>query len=501
MVNHGASAACQTCKKRKIKCDQTRPSCQRCEKIGKQCPGYLDDWDINFRSENDALRAKAAVQQRPADEKSAAPSMLEVFGAGSSRSCTPSTAVYLSDQLVDNIHQHAISLFFQDYTIESCGRCPGYLDYLPQLYGRSNRNSLLTVALLAVAHANIAQKLERQDIAIKAMSYYRKALRLANAVLAKNVEATSDNTMTAIMLLGLYECINTTISEVEATQHTQGLVILLDIRLEVLAEGPSLLQTVCCQMQRRNLDFRLPPRPIHARLISFLDISKPANQMILSMMHVSKWVAEVHLVILVGNPNLVYQDLVRDFAVLEEELCQWNKSASISLSYQKVRSEDSSNETKHDNYSGFWSVGVWNKHRATRILLHQLLLELFQAVREGQPSVNINNCSLNQLRQNSQNIIQEMTGDILASVPFSLGEMSFPPKSVGGYFLVWSLQTIIRCPFTSLQQNHEALAMLARVGRQCGIKCATMIAKNSQNYDLYKKDITIQFSESSVLSC
>jgi len=223
--------------------------------------------------------------------------------------------------------------------------------------------------------------------------------------------------------------------------------------------------------------------------------------MILSMMHVSKWVAEVHLVILVGNPNLVYQDLVRDFAVLEEELCQWNKSASISLSYQKVRSEDSSNETKRDNYSGFWSVGVWNKHRATRILLHQLLLELFQAVREGQPSVNINNCSLNQLRQNSQNIIQEMTGDILASVPFSLGEMSFPPKSVGGYFLVWSLQTIIRCPFTSLQQNHEALAMLARVGRQCGIKCATMIAKNSQNYDLYKKDITIQFSESSVLSC
>lgn len=51
----------------------------------------------------------------------------------------------------------------------------------------------------------MAQKFDRQDIAIKAMSHYRKALRVANAVLSNNLETTSDTTMTAIMLLGLYE--------------------------------------------------------------------------------------------------------------------------------------------------------------------------------------------------------------------------------------------------------------------------------------------------------
>lgn len=224
-------------------------------------------------------------------------------------------------------------------------------------------------------------------------------------------------------------------------------------------------------------------------------MSEPANQMCLNMQHVSKWVAEVHLVILAGHANSPHQDLLRDFAVLEEKLCHWNRTALVSLSYQKVQSECPSTEMRHDNYSGFWTVGIWNKHRATRILLHQLLLELLQSMEEIQQRANMDVCSLNYLEVKSHAIIQEMTGDILASVPFSLGEMSVPPKSVGGYFLVWSLQTIIRCPFASSQQHDEAIAVLERVGRQCGIRCATMIAKNSQHYDLYKKGIPIQFTE------
>ncbi|PVH86275.1 hypothetical protein DL98DRAFT_11453 [Cadophora sp. DSE1049] len=389
--------------------------------------------------------------------------------------------------LPDDLHQHAICLFFQDYIIESCGRCPGFLDFLPQLYGSSAENSLLTVAVLAASYANIAQKLNRHDITIRAMSHYRKALKVASAVLSRNTETTSDTTMTAIMLLGLYECINTTISETEAMQHTQGLVVLLDLRLAVLAEGPSLLQSVCCQTQRRNLDLRIPPRPIHTRLINFLDMSQPANQMCLNMQHVSQWVAEVHSVILAGHAHSPYRDLLLAFTVLEKELCDWNDAASVSMSYQRVRSKAASASIKHDNYSGFWTLSVWNKHRATRILLHQLLLELLQAV-EGIEDTDF--FSIDQQQVDSQSVILETTADILASAPFALGEMSLPPKSVGGYFLVWSLQTILRCPFTTHQQHHEARAVLEKGGRQCGIKCATMIAKGSHQYDLYKKGPT-----------
>ncbi|KAK6531705.1 hypothetical protein TWF694_002881 [Orbilia ellipsospora] len=36
----GRSKGCKTCRDRKIKCDETRPGCIRCQKIGKECPGY-----------------------------------------------------------------------------------------------------------------------------------------------------------------------------------------------------------------------------------------------------------------------------------------------------------------------------------------------------------------------------------------------------------------------------------------------------------------------------
>ncbi|KAL7932084.1 hypothetical protein V8C35DRAFT_323319 [Trichoderma chlorosporum] len=36
----GRSKACATCKSRHVRCDERRPSCRRCERIGFTCPGY-----------------------------------------------------------------------------------------------------------------------------------------------------------------------------------------------------------------------------------------------------------------------------------------------------------------------------------------------------------------------------------------------------------------------------------------------------------------------------
>ena len=210
--------------------------------------------------------------------------------------------------------------------------------------------------------------------------------------------------------------------------------------------------------------------------------------MCLNMQHVSQWVAEVNSVILADRAHSSYRDLLRGFTALEKDLCNWNKAASLSMSYHQVRSENHAASIKHDNYSGFWALSIWNKHRATRILLHQLLLELYQAMGDMQKLEDVDLLSINQQQLTSQAIIQEMTGDILSSAPFALGEMSVPPKSVGGYFLVWSLQTILRCPFTSHKEHHEARAVLEKVGRQCGIKCAVMIAQSSQRHDSYETD-------------
>ncbi|KAJ5605215.1 hypothetical protein N7510_010369 [Penicillium lagena] len=40
MVGVPRSGGCRTCLQRRVKCDETRPACKRCEKRGQKCPGY-----------------------------------------------------------------------------------------------------------------------------------------------------------------------------------------------------------------------------------------------------------------------------------------------------------------------------------------------------------------------------------------------------------------------------------------------------------------------------
>jgi hypothetical protein len=44
-------------------CDLALPGCQKCQRIGKACPGYPNEWDLAFRSENAAVYAKAHRQR------------------------------------------------------------------------------------------------------------------------------------------------------------------------------------------------------------------------------------------------------------------------------------------------------------------------------------------------------------------------------------------------------------------------------------------------------
>ncbi len=83
--------------------------------------------------------------------------------------------------------------------------CEGWLDYLPDLYGRHSENSSLGNAVLAAAYANIAQKTVRKDLELQATLFYRNSLRIVKNSLSSAPRATSDINMTAVILLGLYE--------------------------------------------------------------------------------------------------------------------------------------------------------------------------------------------------------------------------------------------------------------------------------------------------------
>ena len=60
------SSGCFTCRKRKIRCDETRPACQRCETHGVSCSGYRTDQagGIEFKDQTATTAQKAKEQYK-----------------------------------------------------------------------------------------------------------------------------------------------------------------------------------------------------------------------------------------------------------------------------------------------------------------------------------------------------------------------------------------------------------------------------------------------------
>ncbi|KAK5173446.1 uncharacterized protein LTR77_002127 [Saxophila tyrrhenica] len=60
------SPGCFTCRKRKIRCDEERPGCKRCETHGVPCPGYRVDkpGGIEFKDQTTVTKQKADEQYR-----------------------------------------------------------------------------------------------------------------------------------------------------------------------------------------------------------------------------------------------------------------------------------------------------------------------------------------------------------------------------------------------------------------------------------------------------
>jgi hypothetical protein len=211
--------------------------------------------------------------------------------------------------------------------------------------------------------------------------------------------------------------------------------------------------------QRRNLDLKIAPGPTDERLIGFLDPSLMGCRMIFNMFDLAH---------LIAKPRDKHWG--QSFRNLDDQFCQWEEDAFVCYG---ARSFLQSTETQYTVYPSIWSAGVWNKHRATRILLHQALLENpdtaeFEHMTSSNPEVSLA-------------LIRRLIGDIFDSIPFSLGDITSSsdavPKSVGGYFLVWALRVVIRCPFATAEQQRKAKAFLWRVGKQCGISLAASIAE------------------------
>lgn len=181
--------------------------------------------------------------------------------------------------------------------------------------------------------------------------------------------------------------------------------------------------------------------------------------------------------------------VLQHFKKLENDNHQWDRDARIAIPYQTISctvgnhpNPEFTLDHQHHIYRGFWSETLWNKHRSVIITLDQALLARLDAVRSDHRKPDFETSDIIELRYKVTHEIQIMIRDILASIAFSVGDIPSQftvvmPKSVGGYFLIWTLKIILRCPVASEEQRDLARAALLRIGRQFGINYAVKSAE------------------------
>ncbi|KAG8672692.1 hypothetical protein FPOAC1_005973 [Fusarium poae] len=200
MVNFGVSRACDTCKKRRKKCDETRPACLRCVKSRQQCPGYKDDSSLLFRHYSPRNRL-----------------------------ITPTLERWLpnADYILE---ANAVDIFLDELVVRSLDQnhSRGFLDGMHGTFASSPPNSTLMSAAKVVVLASLANRYRRQSLFSMVRTQYGQLLGDYVASLSLSSESLSPEQFFTAVLLGIYELMACNISSpTRHLVHVQGLGSIL----------------------------------------------------------------------------------------------------------------------------------------------------------------------------------------------------------------------------------------------------------------------------------
>lgn len=234
--------------------------------------------------------------------------------------------------------------------------------------------------------------------------------------------------------------------------------------------------------QRRKLDLEQGPTATDLRLFALLDTSLPQSHMLLYCCEVGKFIAETKTYLSQEVPSSKwYTKLHLEVQELEQRFRKWDGEAAAALERSISSTKgfsDPVSAAKEPTFNTFapFITCLWNKIRATRMLLHHHFIQaLSRGTREDLPYE----------LEDSQVIIRTLSDDIMYSLPSALnfGKSLWgpsAPRSLGGYLMIWPLQVILRSLHASESQRIQARKSLEKTGLDCGLSYAVTYARSSE---------------------
>ncbi|KAK3944279.1 sterol uptake control protein 2 [Diplogelasinospora grovesii] len=483
------SKGCSNCRERKIRCDQREPRCGQCEKRQQQCPGYRNLVDLMFRDESSHVikkaRAKARkrgtptsglepgtispetetrlsltpepprgkrslsliVPTRPRVSSSPAhrdddddddeswsnndSSLLMSPDSGSWPSTPPMALLY---NLAPTCQERGTAYFFSRYVTINETACHQRFDFVYEVWKPSlvpdRQVDGVLASMTAVGLMGLASMTRSEEMMEAARKSYGTALRLTNAALTNDTEATKDTTMLSVLILGLFEMMAENTPQTRTVkafqEHVNGAATLAKVR------GPEQFRTkagvkmfsMLCQRVMISCIQKEIPMPqalldLREEMNKTLDPGDPRLQISPLMYECLKVRCDIK-----RGEMTEPEAIIRRLLGIEDEFVKLVARLAPSWHYRIFR------VTRHHPaifrntchlYPSVWHANVWNATRSTRILiLETILSEIHKELQNPLPRLSDPSWFVKEFNK-AKRQLERMVDAICASVPQHLG--------------------------------------------------------------------------------
>ncbi|KAI1131827.1 hypothetical protein F5Y10DRAFT_232635 [Nemania abortiva] len=475
------SLGCHACRRMKVKCDEKKPQCGRCARASRVCPGYRDTKQIVFRSVNAELASKAGTPRVPRNHTTIATS--------NHASPVVPFAPRLLTQPSEKWDAKAISHFLYNYSCAPTRDSPGYLGFLPDLLANgSAATGYLESAVLAAGSASLANISGLAHLERTAERHYGETLRLLSAALENQAEASSDATLTCIIVLQIYEAI-IGIRTLSCDPHARGLVELSRLRgtsRPSTSSGNELLRIIHSRVHMNSVGGLFPSRIDAQYDIEAADLPPRQVELWRLIRETSQRCVEARGVISASSHGVLKSEMIKSLDhVLSAyiSLLDWQVALPSSWLYQSYKTStqdehESQQDTHPEKYHIFKNIhhgATWISFWCTIIYALQILVRV-SSLPVLQHVLGPSWYQTWDLRKR----LRDTVDDICACVPYMMADVDqsgLPTvgkdgKALGSFILLRGLYVAICVEEIASVQRDYILGTLLRISHVKGIKLA-----------------------------
>ncbi|KAF2757246.1 hypothetical protein EJ05DRAFT_60277 [Pseudovirgaria hyperparasitica] len=216
----GRSRGCRTCRRRKLKCDEAKPTCERCPKAGLQCDGYDEvAWSVTSVSKSGRL-TRLDVPGRASCTRDATSRAGEEVGGGGGGGARRQSGVWmplmqLSCLGTEASREHDLVRFAAQriFPWPLLSTTPRSRSWIFDLLEMAPVQAVLPAVCCLSATFISREEQQRSckapsDLTLSAMHYYRTALHGLSSVLQDQHHWQEPGTLGIVFMLSIYELIN-----------------------------------------------------------------------------------------------------------------------------------------------------------------------------------------------------------------------------------------------------------------------------------------------------